>query len=111
VETDAGSPFVAGVGVPSPARNDLWTVAGEGQSLDRWQDEDAAALEGLDAASHFHELQLRDIIGALTEGRPPAVTGDDGRRAVALLAAVYEAQRTGSRVSVPAAGGEDSVRS
>ena len=29
----------------------------------------------VDIASHYHELQLRDIVGAIVDGRPPAVTG------------------------------------
>ena len=102
VETDAGSPFVAGLSEPSPARNDLWTIPGEEASLARWAEGDAAAMAGLDAASHFHELQLRDIVAAIRDRHGPAVTGEEGRRAVALLWAIYEADRTGRRVAIPA---------
>ena len=100
VETDAGSSFVVGLGVPSPARNDVWTVPGETGLLDRWADEDAAAAVATDPASHFHELQLRDIVDAIRDRRPAAVTGEDARGAVALAWAVYESQRRGTRVDL-----------
>ena len=105
VETDRGSSFVAGMSAPSPARNDLWTIPGEARLIESWPAEDAAAMEGAHPETHFHELQLRDIVAALREGRAPAVTGEDGRRAVALFRAVYEAQRTSARVVVPPPGG------
>jgi predicted dehydrogenase len=57
--------------------------------------EDEAALVGVDMISHFHELQLRDIVAAIRDGRDPAVTGEDGRDAVALMAGVYAAAATG----------------
>jgi predicted dehydrogenase len=91
VETDRGSIFVAGLSAPSLARNDLWTIPGEESLPERWAAEDEAALAGVDMNSHFHELQLRDIVAAIREGREPAVTGEDGRAAVALMAGVYAA--------------------
>jgi predicted dehydrogenase len=98
VETDRGSIFVAGVTPPSLARNDLWTIPGEEDGPTRWADEDEAALAGRDLASWFHEVQLRDIVEAIRDDRPPAVSGRDGRATVALMAAIDEASRTGGRV-------------
>lgn len=98
VETDAGSMFVAGVSLPSSPRNDLWTIPGEEAAPERWAQEDAAALAGVDPASHHHELQLRDVMAAIRDGRPPAVDGDEGRAAVELIDAIYRAARTGERV-------------
>ncbi len=88
VETDRGSSFVAGLSEPSIARNDLWTIPGEGDLPEVWTAGDTARLHGVDLGSHFHELQLRDIVDAIRDGRPPAVTGFDGRRTVALMAAI-----------------------
>jgi len=98
VETDAGSSFVAGLTLPSPPRNDLWTIPGEESAPERWADEDARALAGVDAATHHHELQLRDVVAAIRDRRPPAVDGADGRATVELLEAIYLAARTGERV-------------
>jgi predicted dehydrogenase len=101
VETDGGSVFVAGLSLPTVARNDLWTIPGEEDQPERWLDADRAALAAVDAASHHHELQLRDIIAAIRDGRPPAVTGEDGLRTVELMAAIYRASRDGWRVRLP----------
>jgi UDP-N-acetyl-2-amino-2-deoxyglucuronate dehydrogenase len=98
VETDAGSSFVAGVSLPSQPRNDLWTIPGEESAPGRWADEDAAALAGVDAATHHHELQLRDVVAAIRDHRQPAVDGTKGRATVELLEAIYQAARTGERV-------------
>jgi predicted dehydrogenase len=104
VETDAGSIFVAGVSSPSVPRNDLWTIPGEESAPDRWADEDAAALAGVDPATHHHELQLRDIVVAILDGRAPAVDGAEGRATVELMEAIYRAARTGERAQLAPAG-------
>jgi UDP-N-acetyl-2-amino-2-deoxyglucuronate dehydrogenase len=100
VETDAGSPFVAGVSEPSRARNDLWTIPGEEMLPARWAAEDEGALAGVDLATHYHELQLRDVVDAIRTGRAPAVSGEDGRATVELMAGIYEAAMTGARVAI-----------
>jgi UDP-N-acetyl-2-amino-2-deoxyglucuronate dehydrogenase len=100
VETDAGSSFVAGVSEPTLARNDLWTIPGEEASPERWAADDRARLAGVDLATHYHELQLRDVVDAILDSRQPAVTGEDGRATVELMAAIYEAAATGGRVRI-----------
>lgn len=104
VETDGGSMFVAGLSLPSAPRNDLWTIPGEEGLLDAWLEADRAALEDVDIASHHHELQLRDIVAAIRDGRRPAVTGEDGLLAVDLMAGIYRAAREGGRVTLPDRG-------
>lgn len=98
VETDAGSIFVAGLSSPTLARNDLWTIRGQEQRLDQWAAEDQAAVAGVDLDSHYHELQLRDIVTAIREGRSPAIDGREGRATVELFWAIYQASETGQRV-------------
>ena len=44
--------------------------------------------------------QYADLVGAILDGRPPAVTGEDGRDAVAIITAAYEASRTRRAVEV-----------
>lgn len=104
VETDGGSVFVAGLSMPSEPSNDLWTIPGEEAELDRWLAADRAALAGVNIETHHHELQLRDIVTAIRDGRPPAVTGLDGLRTVELMAAIYRAAGSGQRVHLPARG-------
>ena len=91
VQTDGGSTFVAGLTTTvEPALNDIWTVAGEESCLAAWQAEDRAEMAGVDVTSYYHALQIADFLGAVRDHRPPAVTGEDGRRVAQLLAAVYE---------------------
>ena len=45
-----------------------------------------------------HAAQLADLLDAVDTGREPAVTGQDGRDALAIVLAVYESSRTGRPV-------------
>jgi UDP-N-acetyl-2-amino-2-deoxyglucuronate dehydrogenase len=100
VQTDGGSMFVAGVSAAvEPPYNDLWTIPGEGEQLATWQAEDRA--RGVDVGSHYHCLQIEDFIDAIIDGRPPQVTGEDGRRAVEIFEAVYRSQRERAPVTFP----------
>jgi predicted dehydrogenase len=75
--------------------NDIWTVPGErGLTLDEAVDLGSGDLP------NYHAYQLQDVIGAVREGRQPAVTGLDGYRVVAVIQGVYESTRTGRPVSL-----------
>jgi UDP-N-acetyl-2-amino-2-deoxyglucuronate dehydrogenase len=101
VETDRGATFIAGVSkIVQPPLNDFWTIPGEEELLAQFQAEDRAHFETIDAASHYHALQIQDFLRAILEGRPPLVTGDDGRRVVALFEAIYESNRQGRAIKV-----------
>ncbi len=56
----------------------------------------AADPAALDVAGHA--AQLADLLDAVDTGREPAVTGQDGRDALAIVLAVYESSRTGRPV-------------
>jgi UDP-N-acetyl-2-amino-2-deoxyglucuronate dehydrogenase len=56
---------------------------------------------GLQTASHA--AQIRDLLDAMKEGRPPAVTGEDGRAALEIVSAVYESARDDRTVRLLAA--------
>jgi UDP-N-acetyl-2-amino-2-deoxyglucuronate dehydrogenase len=47
-----------------------------------------------------HQRVLQDFIDAIQTGREPACSGREGRRSVALVEAIYTAQRTGHWVDV-----------
>jgi UDP-N-acetyl-2-amino-2-deoxyglucuronate dehydrogenase len=46
-----------------------------------------------------HRRQLADFVEAVQQNRVPAVDGREGRRAVALIRAIYESARTGKRTA------------
>jgi predicted dehydrogenase len=51
------------------------------------------------AISHEgHRRQLADFVQAIQDDRPPQVDGREGRRAVDLICAVYESQKTGRAI-------------
>lgn len=48
-----------------------------------------------------HAGQLENILTALETGAPVAITGEDGRRTIELITAVYKAGSTGAAVELP----------
>ena len=78
------------------AQNDIWTVPGEEGNIQAWKEQDLAFGSG--DLPNYHAYQLRDVIESIRNDRPPAVTGEDGRRVVAIIQGVYESTRTGRPV-------------
>ena len=92
VQTDGGMMFVPGLSkIAEPPFNDIWTVPGEEDRLAPWKDEDVRLFNSVDATEYFHRLQIEDFLRAIIEGRPPLVTGEEGRRSVELFTAIYRA--------------------
>ena len=78
-------------------------VATEGEWRDVWEmphfdyigaDFGAARLEAF-------LLQTQDFVDCLREGRPPAVTGEDGRAAIEMVEAAHLSNLTGGAVTLP----------
>jgi UDP-N-acetyl-2-amino-2-deoxyglucuronate dehydrogenase len=93
VETDRGATFVAGMSqITEPPRNDIWSIPGEDDRLAGFQAEDRERFFQIDATVHYHRLQIEDFLRSILEDRPPAVTGADGRRVVAMFSAIYRSQ-------------------
>jgi predicted dehydrogenase len=94
VETDRGATFIAGVSsIAEPALNDLWTVPGEEHLLAAFQAEDRARFAQIDATTYYHTLQIQDFLRAIRAGRPPLVTGEEGRVGVEMFTAIYRSNR------------------
>ncbi len=55
--------------------------------------------DGATQFEQYHEEVARQFARCLREGGPPPVTGEDGRAALAMILAAYEAARTGRTVS------------
>ncbi len=102
VQTDGGVMFVPGMSpIAEPPFNDLWTIRSEEKFLPQWKEEDAKLFSSVNPTEHFHRLQIQDFLRAIIEKRPPAVTGEDGRRTVELFTAIYQSNRDGKVVKFP----------
>jgi UDP-N-acetyl-2-amino-2-deoxyglucuronate dehydrogenase len=102
VETDRGATFIAGVSkIAEPPLNDLWTIPGEEQLLKQFQAADRERFQTLDPILHYHSVQIQDFLQAIQTGRPPLVTGEDGRAVVEMFSAIYESNKTGCGVRLP----------
>jgi len=85
----------------------------EAEAVVRWEGEAAPAIDaslrpgtaaagagssptGISATGHARIVA--DFVAAIREGRPPLVAGEEGRRSLALVLAIYEAARSGRTV-------------
>jgi UDP-N-acetyl-2-amino-2-deoxyglucuronate dehydrogenase len=50
-----------------------------------------------------HVRQYRDFVEAIHEGRPPSITGEDGRESVGVVAGAYQSDQKGRTVMVQGA--------
>jgi predicted dehydrogenase len=48
-----------------------------------------------------HEGVIEDFLKSIIEDRTPYVTGEEGKKALEIILAIYKAHRTGSKVSFP----------
>lgn len=88
--------------------NFTWTIAGEDGSVERWLAEEKAS--GLKEFPDFHALQIDEFLTAIREDREPAVTGEEGRKTVEIIEAMYRSGQTGRPVRFPVPVETDIVR-
>ena len=74
-------------------------------SGDRAGQSPAAAANPAAVGSSGHAAQIADLLAAIDEGRPPAVTGQNGRDALEIICAVYQSAREGRTVTLPVPAG------
>jgi UDP-N-acetyl-2-amino-2-deoxyglucuronate dehydrogenase len=55
-----------------------------------------------DHLTPYHAMQIEDFVGALRDGREPAVTGRDAIRSLEIVEAIYTSSRTGTTVELTA---------
>ena len=102
VQTDGGAMFIAGVSsITEPPVNDLWTVPGEEEMLEKWKREDSEFFNSVDAMTYYHQLQLEDFVRAVKNGTQPFVDGTAGRQTVELFTAIYRSNRDKVPVTFP----------
>jgi predicted dehydrogenase len=77
-----------------------WTVPGVPKP-DVGEAQASAGVADPKLSSHrHHRRQIEDVLAAIDEKRRPLVSGEDGRRAVALIQGLYESARAGRPVEL-----------
>jgi UDP-N-acetyl-2-amino-2-deoxyglucuronate dehydrogenase len=101
-QTEGGSMFIAGVStINTPPVNDVWTVPGEEAMLDRWQKEDTAFFSTINPMEYYIQLQIKDFLMAIINNSESLVTGEDGRKVVEIITAIYRSQRDKKPIKFP----------
>mgnify|MGYP005678133615 FL=1 len=88
-------------GIEHPPFTDLWTIPGEQDRLAEFQKQDRDVFNQVDATTHYHCLQIKDFLQAILTGQTPMVTGNAGRRVVAMFTAIYQSQKLGQPIRFP----------
>jgi UDP-N-acetyl-2-amino-2-deoxyglucuronate dehydrogenase len=102
VQTEGGSPFISGVSeVVEPPINDLWTVPGEENLLEKWQEMDRARRQTVDVMTYYHRIQIQDFLNSILLDREPMVTGMEARKSVEIITAIYRSQRDNKPIRFP----------
>jgi predicted dehydrogenase len=103
--------------------NDLWTIPGEenvrpdalrahvenGEYMYRGIHAEGAPTWSTGyqylrpASPSFHAVQLQEFLEAMQQEREPLVNGEEGRKSLELMLAIYESSRTGEAVRLPLA--------
>ncbi len=79
--------------------NFTWTLPGEEGNVARWLAEEKAT--GQKEFPDFHALQIGEFLAAIREGREPEVAGEEGRKTVEIIEAMYRSGQTGAPVRFP----------
>ena len=78
-----------------------WSVPGEEKKADdKVAEGESAATDPKAIGTEGHQLQIQDLCHAIFEDRDPMVTGEEARKAVEVILAVYESARTGKPVKL-----------
>ncbi|WJH37378.1 Gfo/Idh/MocA family oxidoreductase [Paenibacillus sp. CC-CFT747] len=76
-----------------------WSVPGVPlPDLDDLSEAGSSASNPRNVSHTYHKQQIMDVIGAIREGRSPAVTGEDGRDAVRLIELIYASSASDGKV-------------
>lgn len=101
VQTESGAMFIAGMStILRPPEIDIWTIPGEESNIEAWKQEDEAFFKTIDPVEYYIRLQDLDFIQSIIQDRSPAITGEEGRKTVALFTAIYESSDTRKAVTL-----------
>ena len=62
--------------------------------------QEEVTIDQVEIETDFPENIIEDMVGAIIDGQPIMVSGEEGRKSVAIFTAIYESSRTGSIVQL-----------
>jgi len=109
-----GTTSVVGMNHKLEFHGDQGTIAVDGEKIVVWkvpgheQDEEeeakgdvgSAASDPKAISTHGHARQIQDLCEAIVEDRDPMIPGEEARKAVEVILAIYESARTGKPVKM-----------
>lgn len=57
--------------------------------------QEGATIDQVEIETDFPNNIIEDVVGAIIDGQPIMVSGEEGRKSVAIFTAIYESSRTG----------------
>jgi UDP-N-acetyl-2-amino-2-deoxyglucuronate dehydrogenase len=78
-----------------------WDVEGEEGFVAESVDTGSGSTNPMAITSLGHEAQIRDMVDAINEGRPPIVDGREARKAIEIISGVYRSSQTGMPIKLP----------
>ena len=86
------------VGGTALDRTDFWKVDGQ---LEKEQAILADQYENMpESRGYSHRMQIAEMIAAVEEERPPATSGEEARKSLALVLSIHESARLGREVVI-----------
>ena len=107
-----GTTSVIGMNHKLEFHGDKGTIAVDGEKIVKWPvEEEDAKDDGKDTvgsvasdptaiAGDGHQIQIQDLCRAIIEDREPMIGGEEARKAVEVILAIYESARTGLPVKM-----------
>ncbi len=77
-----------------------WKIIDSDETIPKAEGEDGGSSDPKSISKRGHEIFVDDIIAAVREDREPLVPGEEARKAVDLIHAIYESARSGKEVRV-----------
>ena len=78
----------------------VWNVPGEEGKFVAGEIIESGSSDPLAIDYGWHKMQIEDFIAALENDREPVVNGKEGRKALAIIRAIYESNQVGKEVNV-----------
>lgn len=78
----------------------LWSFAGSDEQAPALSGQAEGSSDPSAISSDGHYILVDDMIGAIRENRDTLIPGEEGRKAVDLVLAIYESARTGKEVKL-----------